>query len=63
MAHLSEPDGKEYRDRACGLLQSQRTAIATSAHQQKKLIVCYGNLIKKSRLLMLENPHSLAILD
>jgi hypothetical protein len=44
-------------------LPESEYAIATSAHQQKKLIVCYGNLIKKSRLLKLENPHSLAILD
>jgi hypothetical protein len=44
-------------------LPEREYAIATSAHQQKKLIICYGNLIKKSRLLKLENPHSLAILD
>ena len=44
-------------------LPESEYVIATSAHQQKKLIVCYGNLIKKSRLLKLENPHSLAILD
>jgi hypothetical protein len=44
-------------------LPEREYAIATSAHQQQKLIICYGNLIKKSRLLKLENPHSLAILD
>ena len=44
-------------------LPESEYAIATSAHQQQKLIVCYGNLIKKSRALKLENPHSLAILD
>ena len=38
-------------------------AIAASAHQQQKLIVCYGTLIKKSRLLKLENPHNLAIVN
>jgi hypothetical protein len=44
-------------------LPEREYAIATSAHQQKKLIICYGSLIKKSRSLKLENPHSFAILD
>ncbi|CAN1211691.1 DUF2442 domain-containing protein [Tumidithrix helvetica PCC 7403] len=44
-------------------LQEREYAIATSAHQQKKLIICYGNLIKEKRLLKLDNPHSLTVLD
>ena len=44
-------------------LPDSEYAIATSAHQQQKLIICYGTLIKKSRLLKLENPHNLAILS
>lgn len=44
-------------------LADSEYAIATAAHQQQKLIVCYGTLIKKSRLLKLENPHNLAIVN
>lgn len=44
-------------------LPDSEYAIATSAHQQQKLIICYGTLIKKSRLLKLENPHNLAIVS
>jgi hypothetical protein len=53
--------GKVPRSAPVVYYKSQRTAIATSAHQQKVNYLRYGNLIKKSRLLMLENHYSLAI--
>ena len=44
-------------------LPDSEYAIATSVADEQKLIICYGTLIKKSRLLKLENPHNLAIVN